>query len=99
MLRPVVVQILPRPQVVTADEDLPLVRQVQCGEEVEEGRLATAGRPHDRHELTRLDPEVHPDEGVDASVLEALAEAARVDGWPLIAQRLHRREPDGPGGG
>ena len=51
--------------VVPGDPDGPLGRPVERAEEVQERRLARAGRADDRDELAALDPEVDRLEGVD----------------------------------
>ena len=40
--------------------DLAVVADVETGNEIEQGRLARPGRPHDREELRRVDLEVDP---------------------------------------
>ena len=47
---------------------LALVRAVHHPEDVEQRALARTRRPHDRHELTRLDLQVDPAQHVDASL-------------------------------
>jgi hypothetical protein len=44
----------------TIDQDVAFIREVQACHQVEQGRLPTAGRAHDRDELSGTHVEVHP---------------------------------------
>ena len=48
-------------------------RPVEPGEDVHQGRLARAGRPHDRREAVALEAGVDPDQGVDRGITFAVA--------------------------
>src|SRR5690606_18284804 len=63
------------------DQDLALVDRVQSRQAVEQGRLATAGRSHDRDHLAALDGQVDAVQGSHADLPGAvdLRDAARFD--------------------
>ena len=57
-----------RPDLIFADEDLPVGDGVQAGHAVHERRLARSGRPHDGGQLAGVEGHVHAVEGTDLGV-------------------------------
>ena len=57
----------PPRQVLAIEEDAAAVRQVEAGDHPQESRLAAAGGPEQREELSGLDPEAHAVDGCEVA--------------------------------
>jgi len=87
----------------TADDQFTIIELIDCGDEVQQCRLATAGRSADGDELAALDVEVEPVERDDSSVFVLLDKPSGMDGERvgrrglihIAAPRRVRFEPPG----
>ena len=77
------------------EDDLAARRLVEPAEDLEERRLARAGRPHEGHELAGVDRQAHPAEGLDGGRTERVG-LGQVAGFE---DGGHRRSLAGRSGG
>src|SRR2546423_7821097 len=68
------------------EEVFTVPRVIVHADDVEQGRLAGAGRPHDRHELTRLDVEINAPQHkvLRQSLREIFFDVAKADHWTSV---------------
>src|SRR5581483_3022148 len=82
-----------------ADPDVALARLVEPGDQVEQGRLAGAGRPHQRQELALAHLQAEVDQHVDllAAPAEILVQLQAADYRLGHARPLLSDQPDSSG--
>ena len=76
---PPVAVVTRRPQVPSVDRDLTGRGRVECGDQIEQRRLAAAGRASDGHELSPFGVQGHPIQGTHIAVLKDLHDIVDLD--------------------